>query len=136
MPTYRQELPTKKIAWIFFGTLVLMSWLSTVCAAAATRYVSDTTLKANLRSGTSVENRIIGMLIPGTVVTLLAEEGGWAEVSLADGRTGWILRQYLSERPPWRLTAKKLAKDEAVKLQLLHFQFLSDFGEFSLPLVR
>ena len=111
MQSYGQNLPTRKITWLFSITLILVSWLIIVGASAATLYVSDTTLKANVRTGTSIDNRIIAMLTPGTVVTLVAEEDGWAEVSLDDGRTGWILRRYLSERPPWRVTAEKLARE-------------------------
>jgi SH3 domain protein len=86
-------------------TSVFTIFLPSVTDAATMFYVSDTTLEANLRSGTSQENRIIGMLKPGTQVTLVLEEDGWAKVTLEDGRTGWILKRYLSERPPWRLTA-------------------------------
>jgi len=94
-------------------------WLPTNAQPATTVYVSDTTLEANLRTGTSQENRIIGMLRPGTQVTLLSEEDGWAEVTLEDGRTGWILKRYLSERPPWRETAEQLQKEnERLRTQL------------------
>jgi SH3 domain protein len=59
------------------------------------------------------------MLKAGTKLTLLGEEDGWAEVTLEDGRTGWILKRYLSERPPWRETALKLEKDnEQLRTQL------------------
>jgi len=83
-------------------------------------YVSDTTLEANLRTGTSQENRIIGMLRPGTQVTVLSEKEGWAEVTLEDGRTGWILRRYLSERPPWRETAEQLQRENEQLRNQLH----------------
>jgi SH3 domain protein len=97
--------------WLFALTLLLTLWLPGTANTADTLYVSDTTLEANLRSGTSQENRIIGMLRPGTKVTLTSEQDGWAEVTLEDGRTGWILRRYLSERPPWRETAERLQKE-------------------------
>ena len=71
-------------------------------------YVSDTTVEANLRSGIDSDQRIIAMLRPGTQVTLLREEKGWAEVTLQDGRRGWILKRYLSDRPPWVVTAQQL----------------------------
>lgn len=104
---------------IFSLTLFFTLWLPTNAQLATTFYVSDTTLEANLRSGTSQENRIIGMLRPGTELTLLSEQDGWAEVTLEDGRTGWILRRYLSERPPWRQTAEQLQKEnERLRTQL------------------
>ncbi len=100
-------------------TLFFTLWLPANAQPATTVYVSDTNLEANLRSGTSQENRIIGMLRPGTKLTLLGEENGWAEVTLEDGRTGWILKRYLSERPPWRETAEQLQKEnEQLRAQL------------------
>jgi SH3 domain protein len=103
----------------FCLTLFFTLWLPTTAQPATTVYVSDTTLEANLRSGTSQENRIIGMLRPGTKLTLTGEQDGWAEVTLEDGRTGWILTRYLSERPPWRETAEQLQKEnENLRTQL------------------
>jgi SH3 domain protein len=100
-------------------TSVFTIFLPSVTDAATMLYVSDTTLEANLRSGTSQENRIIGMLKPGTQVTVVLEEDGWAKVTLEDGRTGWILKRYLSERPPWRVTAEKLAtENEKLRAQV------------------
>lgn len=93
-------------------TLVFLGWLLSTSAWSKTLYISDTTLRANMRTGTTVENRIIAMLQPGTVVTLLGEKDGWAEVTLEDGRTGWILQQFLSERPPWRVTAESLEREK------------------------
>lgn len=80
-------------------------------ALAASLYVSDTTVEANLRTGSSTDHRIIALLRPGTRVTLIGEEDGWAKVSLEDGRTGWILSRYLTDRPPWIVTARKLERE-------------------------
>ena len=104
----------------FLGlTLFFTFCLPGIGDSATTVYVSDTTLEANLRSGTSPVNRIIGMLRPGTQLTIVQEEDGWAKVTLEDGRTGWILKRYLSERPPWRVTAQKLsAENEQLRAQL------------------
>ena len=72
-----------------------------------------------MRTGTTIGNRIIALLTPGTQVTLLSENEQWAEVTLEDGRTGWIRKKYLSERPPWRVTAQKLAgENEKLKTRL------------------
>ena len=109
----------KVAAQAFCLALFFTLWLPTNAQPDTTFYVSDTTLEANLRSGTSQENRIIGLLRPGTKLTLTEEEDGWAKVTLEDGRTGWILRRYLSERPPWRETAEQLQKEnEQLRTQL------------------
>lgn len=87
-------------------------WLFGAKTWAKTLYVSDTTLETILRSGPDVSHRIIAALPIGTRVTMVGEQDGWAEVSLPDGRTGWTLARYLSDRPPWKFTAEKLAKEK------------------------
>ncbi len=111
MVTYMQNRVAPHALGLLGLTLFFSVLLPSTGARATTLYVSDTTLEANLRTGTQTEHRIIGLLQPGTVVTLVREEDGWAEVTLDDGRTGWILKRYLSERPPWRVTAEKLAAE-------------------------
>ena len=87
--------------------------LCSVKTWAKTLYVSDTALEAILRTGPDVGNRIIAALPIGTKVTVITVENGWAEVSLPDGRTGWTLERYLSDRPPWKFTAEKLSEEKA-----------------------
>lgn len=119
MVTHKQNKMTVQALRLFGLTLFFTVCLPSVSSFAATLYVSDTTVEANLRTGTQQENRIIALLRPGTQLELLSEEDGWAEVTLADGRTGWILRRYLSERPPWRVTAEKLAtENEKLRAQV------------------
>ena len=119
MVTHKQNKMTVQALRLFGLTLFFTVCLPSVSSFAATLYVSDTTVEVNLRTGTQQENRIIALLRPGTQLELLSEEDGWAEVTLADGRTGWILRRYLSERPPWRVTAEKFAtENEQLRAQV------------------
>ena len=122
MATCKQNRPTAAVPRLLSLITLALSfavWLSTSGVQAASLYVSDTTLEANLRTGTKTDNRIIGLLRPGTRLNVLREREGWAEVTLDDGRTGWILKRYISERPPWRVTAEKLAtQNEQLQSQL------------------
>jgi SH3 domain protein len=97
--------------WLFCLALAVVFSGTSEGAHQLSLYVSDTTLEANLRSGIDTDQRIIAMLRPGTQVTLLREERGWAEVTLQDGRRGWILKRYLSDRPPWMVTAQQLESE-------------------------
>ena len=107
----RRRLLRKSIC-LFALVVLLTVWLFSVNSWAKTLYVSDTNLEAILRSGPDVSYRIIAELPIGTKLTMLRVENGWAEVSLADGRTGWTLERYLSDRLPWKFTAEKLAKEK------------------------
>ncbi len=112
MERHTKSRYTGKGIWLLGLTISLIGWLSVWPVAGATvLYISDTTLRANLRTGNSYDNRIIAMLRPGTQVTLIREEGNWAEVALADGRRGWLLKEYLSDRPAWLVTARQLATE-------------------------
>lgn len=123
MVRHKQNKVTAQALRLFGLTLFLTVWLPSVSSSAATLYVSDTTVEANLRTGVQRENRIIALLRPGTQLTLVQEEDGWAKVTLADGRTGWILKRYLSERPPWRVTAQKLAtENEQLRAQVANIK--------------
>lgn len=123
MVTHKQNKVTAQALRLLGLTLFLTVWLPSVSSSAATLYVSDTTVEANLRTGIHRENRIIALLRPGTQLTLVQEEDGWAKVTLADGRTGWILKRYLSERPPWRVTAQKLAtENEQLRAQVANIK--------------
>ena len=88
MVTHKQNKKTVQALRLFGLTLFFTVWLPSVSSFAATFYVSDTTVEANLRTGTEKENRIIALLRPGTQLEVLGEEDGWAEVTLADDRTG------------------------------------------------
>ena len=102
----------KKAVLFFCLTIFLCGWFLSSKSWAKTLYVSDTTLEAILRSGPDISYSIIASLPVGTRVVLLKVENGWAELTLPDGRTGWALERYLSNSPPWRFTAEKLAKEK------------------------
>lgn len=135
MTKHKKDRVAAQALGILGLTLLFTFWLPSVGDPATTLYVSDTTLEANLRTGTSQQNRIIGLLRPGTRVNVLSEENGWAEVTLEDGRTGWILRRYLSERMPWRVTAQELKKENEElrarqsKIRTEHQQLIQDNSE-------
>ena len=111
MSVFGRNLLSIKGFWLVGFILLLSNLLMSGEIQAKTFYISDTALKANVRTGSGFERRIIAMLPPGTQVTLIREEGGWAEVALEDGRRGWLLKRYLSDRPAWRVTAQKLAAE-------------------------
>ena len=54
----------------------------------------------NLRTGAREDDRAIGVLRTGDEVTLLARDGGWAQIRDSRERTGWVLSAYLQSEPP------------------------------------
>lgn len=89
----------------------------TLSAGAETRYVSDA-LEIDLRSGTSLQHRILRMIPSGTALEVLEEDKatGYTRVRTPSGTEGWILTRYLSASAPANVrlaeTEKKLAELE------------------------
>jgi len=68
-------------------------------ASADTRYVDDQ-LIITLRMGKSTQHKIIKTLKTGTPLEVLEEDDTYLKVRTPDGTEGYVLRQYISSRPP------------------------------------
>lgn len=99
--------------------ILLMAMLLgiTLTAQAETRFVTDE-LEIDLRSGTSLQHRILRMIPSGTELEILDrdEASGYTKVRTSSGVEGWILSRYLTSSPPARVrlaeTEKKLTELE------------------------
>jgi SH3 domain protein len=83
--------------------------------SAASRYVKPSA-EVLVRRGAGNEYKIIGMVKDGDVVELLNEGDSHAQVRLADGKEGWMLKRFLSvEPPPSRIVGSLQAENEKLK---------------------
>ncbi len=105
-------------------------------------YVSDETVEINVRTGPSLQNKIIALLKVGDPVDMISEESGWAKVRLPDGREGWTLKKYLMNRLPWKIYALKLEeankemKQTITKLKEENGDLLKQNKELSMSLEK
>jgi uncharacterized protein YgiM (DUF1202 family) len=53
----------------------------------------------NLRAGPSTATATVTVLQPGQAVRTGEMDGGWVEVTLEDGTTGWVYSRYLASSP-------------------------------------
>ena len=117
---------SRGVVWLLTCSFLLPVLLLSAVTWAANFYVSDTTLETILRSGPGIHHRIIASLPVGELVNVIGEESGWAQVALRDGRTGWTPKRYLSDRPPWRMTAKKLeAENQQIQKRINEIELTS-----------
>jgi SH3 domain protein len=70
-----------------------------------------------LRSGKGIEYRIVAVIVNGSQVQLLEEDGDWAMVSTSDNKTGWMPKRYLSASPPLKdvVASLKVERDQLKK---------------------
>ncbi|MCB2185469.1 MAG: TIGR04211 family SH3 domain-containing protein [Deltaproteobacteria bacterium] len=87
-----------------------------------TMYISDH-LQVTVRTGTSMENKIIAVLDSGDMVKLLDKTAdGWGKIITPKGKEGWMLLRYLTVEKPAALKLAELdpqAKNYAQKLEEL-----------------
>ena len=76
------------------GLLLLLS-LFAAAAGAETMYVSDM-LKLTLRTGPSIENKILAVIESGQQLELMEAGEEWSRVQLPNGQEGWVLSRYLT----------------------------------------
>ncbi len=91
-----------------FITGVVILFFATM-AHAETQYVTDK-MQITFRSGPGNDRKILSLLNSGQQVALLRSEGEWAEVSLQNGKEGWVLQQYLSAEVPCRIRIKDVTQ--------------------------
>jgi SH3 domain protein len=102
--------------------LVLLS--STLChdCWAAKAYVNDAHEIA-LRSGPSVQNRVIRMLPPGIQVDQLNIRADWTQIRLPEGsgsvREGWVLSRFLSMETPDALQQRVLEQENTTLKEMI-----------------
>lgn len=75
--------------------LLLLLCLFSASAYGETMYVSDT-LKLTLRTGPSIENKILAVIDSGQMMDVLEFGDEWARVRLPNGKEGWVLSRYLT----------------------------------------
>lgn len=101
--------------------LLVLLFAATV-TAAETRYVSDL-LVLTLRAAPSDQAEVIGHLRTADAVEVLKDDGRFLQVRTADGKTGYVLKQYLTTEEPKQIQIDRQQK----KIAALESQ-LKDLG--------
>jgi len=80
------------------------------------RYVTDS-FKITLRSGPSIQNKIVIMLQSGEPLEVLETKDDWSHVKVLrrQGETseGWVMSRYLIEREPWQVQTRNFGQKNA-----------------------
>ncbi|AHE97630.1 TIGR04211 family SH3 domain-containing protein [Thioalkalivibrio paradoxus] len=93
---------------------LVVAFSTQAAAQDTTRYVSEE-LEVGVRSGKTLQHRIIRSVRSGEQVTVLQQDqDGHSQIRLANGTEGWILTRYLQDEPHSRerLAAVQAELDE------------------------
>jgi SH3 domain protein len=70
-------------------------------------YVTGVT-NITMRTGPGVEHKIVAMLKSGTKLEIVEFQKDWTEVKTAQGKIGWVLSRFLTQKVPDALLVEKL----------------------------
>ena len=98
---------------------------------ASKAYITDL-IKISIRTGPSIENKIINYLGSGQPVDVLESQDDWSHVRVLEHKLGdlegWVLSRYLITRLPWEFQAKSLKEENTkIKEKLAHIE--KEYGE-------
>jgi SH3 domain protein len=95
---------------VLMVSVLLVFFSAQALAQDTTRYISEE-LEVGVRTGKTLQNRIIRTARGGEQVTVVQQDNdGYSLVRFANGTEGWILTRYLQEQPHSR---DRLAEVEA-----------------------
>jgi SH3 domain protein len=88
---------------------LLVALLLTLSAQAETNYVTDN-FEVMLRTGPSVQNKIVKPLSSGTRLEILRDDAGngHSQVQVSSGEIGYLLTRFISDRPSARNRVRRL----------------------------
>jgi SH3 domain protein len=97
--------------------LVLLFCLFSASVYGETMYVSDI-LKLTLRTGPSIENKIIAVIESGQMMEVIKFGDEWSQVQLPNGKEGWVLSRYLTTSETHNIKLERLeAKHKNLMIQ-------------------
>ena len=94
-----RDVAMKRIAWVVFSLSIIWSFSAQGIATDETMYVTDQLYLA-VREAPDLDLPSVAVLPSDTEVEILERSNDWARVSLADGRTGWVMEKYLVQDMP------------------------------------
>lgn len=91
----------RRIRMRFFQSFVVMAVLLVLpCMAAAQQLFVTDVQEITVRSGTSLDSKVVQLLKSGSKMEKLKEEGDWINVRTETGKEGWVLKRYSTAETP------------------------------------
>ncbi len=104
--------------------LIVFMWLValTGLSIADTMYVAGIT-EITMRTGPSVDNKIVAMLKTGTRLEIVEYQTDWSRVRTMDGKAGWVLTRFMTRNVPEALRVQELTeKNQALEARLMELE--------------
>lgn len=94
--------------------LIILAMVSIYCipVQAEDIYVTGVT-NITMRTGPGVGHKIVAMLKSGTKLEIIDYQSDWSQVKTVDGKEGWVLSRFLTQKVPDALLVEKLQQQNS-----------------------
>jgi SH3 domain protein len=102
----------KRIQWVISAAFCFVGIVMLFGIAfpySQTVYVTDE-FEITMRTGGSIEHKVIAMLPSGTKLQVIKEKGDWILAKSPTDKEGWILKRYVSVEMPKKIKLAQLQK--------------------------
>ena len=98
--------------------ILILIMLFPATGQAETQYISGV-LEITLRTGPGTDHRVLAMLKTGQRVEILKIEEDWTQIFLDNGKEGWVLNRFLTDKEPHSVVLEQIKdKNEELSAQL------------------
>ena len=106
-----------------FGlAIILIFFVANESKASQLAYVTDFQ-KITLRTGPSLDNKIIAFLVSGQALEVIENQEKWSRVKIVEEsgveKEGWVLSQFLTDQRPYKLQVNALIDENKLLKQEL-----------------
>jgi SH3 domain protein len=109
-------LEKKSLKMLLSLSFVFLFFLSP--ADAEDMYVTGIT-NITMRTGPGTEHKIVAILKSGTKLSIVQYQSDWSEVQTSNGKQGWVLSRFLTQKIPDALKVDKLERENKTLLSRL-----------------
>ena len=96
------------------GIAGICLFLLTTAVLAETKHYINDSMKITMRTGPATDRKIISLLRVGQEVEILKADDEWTLVRLLNGKEGWVVSRFITNRTPDSIQLEALKRNHSV----------------------
>jgi len=96
------------------GIVGICLFLSSTAVLAETKYYINDSMKITMRTGPATDRKIIALLSVGQEVEVLKSEDEWTLIRLQNGKEGWVISRFLTDKTPDSIQLEALKNNHGI----------------------
>jgi SH3 domain protein len=95
------------------GTVGICLFLLSTAVLAETKHYINDSMTITMRTGPATDRKIIALLSVGQEVEILKAEDEWTMIRLLNGKEGWVISRFITDKTPDSILLEALNKNHS-----------------------